>query len=214
MRRNRTNGAGGNRTPEHSRNLRENTPIPTSAQRRAQRRPHRGRNEAQDPVERAARQGDQSRPHRGRWQGAAAPRPTPTWPASWRRGPTCRPTCVPGSSRRSARPRPPAEPRPTPDSTDETRDAATRRAIAARSVGGNGGMVPSHRARRSDAMIWQSNPTDPPSSLSTLPKQTQSMPRLFPRAFRAGTRTRDCVPQPPLPTPSSTSLLASCASCG
>ncbi len=37
------------------------------------RRPHRGPN------------GAQSRPHRGQTPGAATPRPTPTWPASWRR---------------------------------------------------------------------------------------------------------------------------------
>lgn len=92
------NGAGGNRTPKHLRNLREFTPIPSSAQRQAQRWPHLGQN------------GAQSRPRRGRWPGAAMPRPTPTWPVSWRRGPTCPPTCVPGSSRRSARPRPPADP--------------------------------------------------------------------------------------------------------
>jgi len=119
------NGAGGNRTPEHSRNLRENTPIPTDAQRRAQRGTHWGRNGAQDGDQRAARRGDQSRPRRGRTPGAATPRPTPTWPNWWRRGPTCRPTCGPGSSRRCAWPRPPADPARRP--TEPTKPAMPRR---------------------------------------------------------------------------------------
>lgn len=114
------NGAGGNRTPKHPRNLPENTPIPTGAQRQAQRRPHRGPN------------GAQSRPRRGRWQVAATPRPTPTWPASWRRGPTCPPTCVPGSSRRCGRPRPPADHARRP--TEPTKPAMPRRGGASPSV--------------------------------------------------------------------------------
>ncbi len=120
-----TNGAGGNRTPKHLRNLRENTPIPTGAQRQAQRGPHRGRNGAQYGGRQTAHPVDQFRPRRGRTPGAATPRPTPTWPASWRRGPTCRPKCGPGSSRRSAPSRLPADPARRP--TEPTKPAMPRR---------------------------------------------------------------------------------------
>ena len=57
---------------------------------------------------------------------------------------------VPDGAAITQLPRPPADPARRP--TEPRKSAIPHRgAIAARSVGGNGGMVPSHRSRRHDA---------------------------------------------------------------